>query len=327
MFQLGNSPVLCKRSAGECPAAAPHGRLDYACQAPIALPLQEVTPSHFTKYTRHYSPTVPHIHSTIPQLSMVTDGAQSSLEELVVAITSYYEFLISFYLPASSLKFAPMGGWPDIHPSFFDPPKSDTIMEILRNIPYIDARERHDNPFQLYEGCEGMDYTGHEFLGNGPHDAERDPLTDDAEDIGVDISAHTIVLAAAPTRDGWHFILQTEETDWMIELWDFQCDICERYPVKAFFEKLKERFRTLEVYPIDPEQVVMANGCPAAANAEYTTMFHAFGWPTAEYRKKECMREIKKAWNENMGFSDTDDENENEAVEKEVREGKEEMEF
>ncbi|KAF2814093.1 uncharacterized protein BDZ99DRAFT_459820, partial [Mytilinidion resinicola] len=187
-----------------------------------------------------------------------------STDEIVTAISSFYDFLISFYLPESSLKTPPPGGWPDVSDGFFNPPKSKAVMELLRALPYIDSRQPHGEPFQIYGGAVCVDYAGYDFEGPGPFEAEDCHLAEFAESMGLDISEHTFVLAAASGENGCWWILDVQLG--IIQMAQFEDGEFDEMPIAEFFEKIKEKFRLLEAYPTDAETVEMAKGIEEVDN-------------------------------------------------------------
>ena len=66
----------------------------------------------------------------------------------IAAITSYYDFLTTLYLPSSLIFHPPPTGWPCIVNA--DPDrlkslgKSDEVLSLLAHLPYIDDRKYHD---------------------------------------------------------------------------------------------------------------------------------------------------------------------------------------
>ena len=65
-----------------------------------------------------------------------------SRDELVSELTSYYEFLVSLYLPASRLKYPPPGGWPELTDDFLAPlNKNGVVTDLIRHLPYVEGEE------------------------------------------------------------------------------------------------------------------------------------------------------------------------------------------
>ncbi|KAK7433673.1 hypothetical protein CaCOL14_009286 [Colletotrichum acutatum] len=73
------------------------------------------------------------------QSSSDSSQAEYSHEATVAAITSYYELLARVHPDSvSSLKYPPSGGWPQITlESFSILGRSDTVIELIRHIPYF----------------------------------------------------------------------------------------------------------------------------------------------------------------------------------------------
>jgi hypothetical protein len=60
-------------------------------------------------------------------------------------------------------------------------------------------------------------------------------------------------------------------------------------------------------YPLDLQEMEAEWG-----EDEYQAIFRARGRPGEEYRRDECMKAVKKAFRQNMGLSDTEEDDEEE---------------
>ncbi|KAF2500208.1 hypothetical protein BU16DRAFT_556687 [Lophium mytilinum] len=224
---------------------------------------------------------------------MTSPQSTYSRDETIAAVQSFYDFLVEFYLPPNAIKHPPPGGWPDIDHAFFRPPKSDEVVDLIKNLPFVDARESDDEPYQVYEKSKCVDYSA--FEDPGPDDFHPFPLAET-----IEITESTIVLAAPTSHDGYWFILDVSTG--MMTLAEFGDNEWEEYAVPDFYEVIKSKFRSLEVYPIDAEDLEMASRSSDTVNSRLKAIFVEHGWPSKEFRKKECMRKIKIEYNAMYGW-------------------------
>lgn len=132
-----------------------------------------------------------------------------SKEETTAEIEAYYNFLTVMYLPESTIKRPPPGGWPDITPEYLAPlRKNDTVVDLIRHLPYIQREEYHD-PNTIYAWTAGVDFTGelakHQLIQDGDTD-----LLQPMEEEGI-IPSHVLTLATpSEGRDGYYIHIDTE---------------------------------------------------------------------------------------------------------------------
>lgn len=83
-----------------------------------------------------------------------------SRDELVTIIGDYYKFLVKFYIPESSLKFPPQGGWPSITPETTKGfPRPPMVIDLLKHSPYIDQKHAGDMVTNIHYKCDVTDYS------------------------------------------------------------------------------------------------------------------------------------------------------------------------
>jgi hypothetical protein len=131
---------------------------------------------------------------------MSTGETVYSRDEVVSALTSYYEFLVKLHLPPNVLKYPPPEGWP-IFEGYLDPPKDETVLDLLRHIPYIAGGGPE---YLIYEHTICVDYTS--FRGKGPHDP--DPLRDEQTTLPSHVAS--IAMVPGKGRNGYWFFLDTK---------------------------------------------------------------------------------------------------------------------
>lgn len=83
-----------------------------------------------------------------------------SRNELVTIIGDYYKFLVKFYIPESSLKFPPPGGWPSITLETTKGfPRSPLVIDLLKHLPYIDEKHAGQMITHINYKCDVADYS------------------------------------------------------------------------------------------------------------------------------------------------------------------------
>ncbi|KAI8933924.1 hypothetical protein NX059_009617 [Plenodomus lindquistii] len=89
-----------------------------------------------------------------------TRSPNHDLDEYVTILTEFYLFLTRFYIPASSLKFPPPGGWPNITPEVAkNINKSPYVIELMRRLPYIDEKDSRQMITNIHYKCDVVDYS------------------------------------------------------------------------------------------------------------------------------------------------------------------------
>ena len=84
-----------------------------------------------------------------------------SREATIQAFRDYYRFLVELYMDGSYIIEPPEGGWPSISPEFQKASgKSDEVIALLRNLPYIrsDCPNDEFHPPQAAPGCYWADW-------------------------------------------------------------------------------------------------------------------------------------------------------------------------
>lgn len=141
---------------------------------------------------------------------MDDDQPPYSRDEFISELTSYYEFLVKMYLPASAIKYPPEGGWPDITPSYLAF-KTETVNDLIRHMPFIRQDRPPAWPYQIYDKTSAVDYNGPEVkasLSLNPNNPESvDPLREEI----TTLPPHVMTFArTSGGRDGFYFFFDTE---------------------------------------------------------------------------------------------------------------------
>ena len=127
-----------------------------------------------------------------------------SRDEVVQAVTSFYEFIVGLHVPESALKRPPPGGWPDIDDEDYEwLGKDDTVIDLMRHLPYI-YKEDHFQGHQIYTLTAPVDYTG-------PHIRvcmqQGSKFNIDPPEENTIIPPHVLSLAAETSGGDGAFIL------------------------------------------------------------------------------------------------------------------------
>jgi hypothetical protein len=207
-------------------------------------------------------------------------------DEIVEIITNFYTLLTDLYIPASSLKIPPPGGWPTITPEATkDSGKSALVIDILKYLPYIDetqAREMRthihykcdvvdDSEYHLKEGRFGRECmdSGAEFLvwdleeretqnGEDEEDEEEEEDIYDEEDHDgwwdrnldpekIELQ-NLVVLAEGYESGGRTFVLDVFQG--IIHEDMIRCQRLGSTEVEHFFADLQDKFERLELVPV-----------------------------------------------------------------------------
>jgi hypothetical protein len=84
-------------------------------------------------------------------------------DEVVAAVTDYYQFLTSLHVDPVDIKTPPPSGWPDITPQTCNKlSKTDAVISLFKYLPYITNEDNfHPTLVWWLSGCN--DYTFDEF--------------------------------------------------------------------------------------------------------------------------------------------------------------------
>lgn len=211
-------------------------------------------------------------------------------EEVVEELTKFYLFLVGTHIPAEALRRAPPGGWPHLtHGRLQCMGKSEAVYDLIRHIPYI-QHETRGQPFQIYEDCVPLDYTGWAAQGDNKREwrlhSEHEAL------LGDHVQPHQFMLGYDPNGDsGYRILFDCEDGTFRLE--DYIVRSQECFKPREFFTMLRERYRTLAIYPVRSGVV---RGKSRTADVYWDTaklIFRKHGWMTQAYHKETCLVEIQ----------------------------------
>lgn len=215
-----------------------------------------------------------------------------SRDDVVRELSSFYEFLVSLHIPKDALKYPPKEGWTqltDEYLSFLE--KDEACIDLLRHIPYIRYDDKMDpGPFQIYEKCVAVDYTGSRFKKGGVDFQDKDaadPLSGETE-----LESHKVTLARPFESDGYYIFCDTRTGT--LEVADFIDEEHRENSPKEFFDMLKEEYRRLDVFPINVEEVLMAKRNDEDEVEKYRDAYRKNGWPGKDFKREKCMKAVEK---------------------------------
>lgn len=260
------------------------------------------------------------------------DEVSYSRDETVAAIRDYYQFLVKMFLDEASVIEPPEGGWPEITADALrGMGKTDTVIELLRRLPYIAFPSDGDSPIQGGPHAAFADWRHNAALAASSGDAGEDfrSVSEGARRTAhvpagvvgltcggrenrmllLDTDIGVVYWPDCPDRWGAGFEpsqerFEDDPYDWV----DSEREAMWReeggaWAVADFFEVWKDQFRTLQFVPI-----------PGAKIREAYTTYHPdhdgvldllrgvyreHGWPDLDsYRKEDCMRAVRLALRE-----------------------------
>ncbi|KFY00515.1 hypothetical protein O988_03255 [Pseudogymnoascus sp. VKM F-3808] len=230
--------------------------------------------------------------------------------ELVAIITGFYTFLTTLHFSADDLKLPPASGWPSI-PSLCAF-KSERAMEVLHQLPYF----KDTTPAQLHYKSTVIDYTS---LPSSFYDAERDDYIDEDDEFhdyeGRLVDRRNLICFAQGRESGgrqlYLDVLTGEVTEDII-----RCDLLSPVDVVAYFEALKEEYRSLRLVPCTGREIIEAQKVDEggdvgreevlAEKGDFGTdtdvcwvrsVYRRHGWPDA-FQQEDADKEINEVMEE-----------------------------
>lgn len=197
-------------------------------------------------------------------------------DQVIAAVTGYYDFLTRLHVEPKDIRRPPPGGWSEISQNAFKSlQKSDTVIDLLKHLPYIENDENF-SPILVYtlSGCK--DYTGKVFqrqIGNDtgrpgrpgsieledcPWEKLRKPHPHIIELASPAVSFLTAIdgpkLIVSQTKYGDYIACDTNDGEFAI--WSFWEEECMAFPnAEACFAYMKERFFQAKIFPVDKESI------------------------------------------------------------------------
>ena len=228
-------------------------------------------------------------------------------DQVVAAVTDYYDFLSRLHIKPEDIRRPPSGGWPDnviSQQRFSKLGMSAKVIDLLRHLPYV---QNDDNylPIPITSMCACSDYTGAMFqdeVEEGGH-AGYIPMEEDPEhctwEKWLKPHAHIVPIASGRVRTTadldidrlltafWqgryaeYILVDTEDgevTSW--SPWDdedesFSC-------AQECFSRLKKDIIDARYYPISERKIrplIEDNDM----NRQIKELLGKFGWPSEEF--------------------------------------------
>lgn len=86
-----------------------------------------------------------------------------SQDQVIAAVTDYYDFLTRLHVKPEDIRRPPQGGWPEISQERFSKlGKTDKAINLLKHLPYVQNDENF-SPIHVWSESGCCDYTGWQF--------------------------------------------------------------------------------------------------------------------------------------------------------------------
>jgi hypothetical protein len=254
-----------------------------------------------------------------------------SREATIAAVRDYYHFLISMYLPSSSIIEPPADGWPNMNRETWpDFDKTDEVFTLLRHLPYLSTR---DTKIQSIPEGHFADYTSFSS------DWDIEQLTATLEDLDLDddveVPPHIVGLTHLTGENTPLFLLDTEfgiiywpnchgrikytgpeqsnpdgygmaDEDLIPEDQALWRSMGATWAISDFFEMLKFHCREMYFVPVGNGEVRMAWNRDGSDGGMHDSemsdkmdgiaeIYRECKWPDLErFGKEECHRRVQK---------------------------------
>lgn len=267
-------------------------------------------------------------------------GVSYNRDETIAAVRDYYDFLVYMYLDPSYVTIPPEEGWPSItSDSLSGLGKTEEVIDLLKHLPYItlpsdDSLIVQGAPHAIFADwrrkAELVAFHGdagyYRSVTEGERRTEHVPpsvvgLTSGGRNNRVlllDTEHGVVYWPDCPPdtagEDGYGIPgerfeptqerLSDDPYDWCETEWEAMWrEEGSAWPVKDFFEMLKDQFRQLRFIPM------IEHGAVRDAYTTYvgddgviemvSDIYRAHGWPDPErYRKDACLQAIEAALRE-----------------------------
>jgi hypothetical protein len=237
--------------------------------------------------------------------------------ECIAAFSNYFRFLTAMYLDEDNIEWPPEGGWHFPEDALKGFGKSDAVISLLRQLPYIRDRDGLDEtecpqgaPYSQFANWKDLAQSQKDY--SGLHHLTEHHLWDvctphivglviggrNAETILLDIEYGIIYWVECIDALG-DLEENTSQESIERENWAW---VPEEYHTPAwtildFFEMLKDQFRNLRFIPANDRQVFETwEGYKADEEVSTTlrAIYREHGWPDLErYRKEECIKAVQ----------------------------------
>ena len=258
----------------------------------------------------------------MPELSQIS----YSRDECVAAFRDYFDFLTKMYLKPSEVLIPPKGGWPEITAdSLQSLGKTDTVIDLLRHLPYISGGGDPRYHAQGFPSCYFADWTAvARRLITGGSDQYNAYKIETEGHYAENVPAHVVGLTIGG-RDNVVFLLDTElgNVTWTEcptevqmnpsreQIEDYAYEYAppneadtwrseSSWAITDFFELLKDHFRELRFIPRGSREVfdVYTTYVPELEGMleMLQGIYREHGWPDLDhYRKQECLEAVQMA--------------------------------
>ncbi|RSL92422.1 hypothetical protein CDV31_015166 [Fusarium ambrosium] len=231
-------------------------------------------------------------------------GPRYTPEELGALFLDFYKFLTTLHYDEADLKVPPPGGWPQMTPESCLHFKSDYAIEVLRHLPYFDSKCTAYIHFKSrlidFAAFTSQDYEKHKNNHEGLEFWSDEGQVNPSDVVCIAVGGESFA------RQLWLNVKDCEIHEDMVA-----GDMLDAVQVEAFFENLKEQYRSLKLIPgrgritieagkmaeredrILTEEVRNQTGeWGTELDIQYVRqIYRQHGWPDA-FRKEEAFRAI-----------------------------------
>lgn len=246
----------------------------------------------------------------------------TAYERIITSQHDFVRFMQSMHVPDDAILFPPEGGWPEItKESFRSLGKSDKVIEILRNMAYIEDPSGA-TPREILDGKALADYREPyvvEQITSGKAQnvlGYTERVDEPDESVPRDVIGLTVgdMYGGSIFLDCRHGIVRWPDgpgqTSFGINTRgdpsgegdeDWGSDTA--WPVEEFFDYIKEKFRSLEQLAFNQRRLIekdLFSKEPVYDFDLFKEMYERHGWPGPDYNKEACMKEMVGYCEENL---------------------------
>jgi hypothetical protein len=233
--------------------------------------------------------------------------------ELAAMFLDFYQFLATLHYDRAKLKIAPPGGWPGLTVEHCAGFKSNLAIEVLRRLPYFKNTGRD---VSVHYKSDLVDYTalGRGYFRNEDRSQEY-AETEYFDGDWHDIELRDVVFIAWGHESGGRDLMLDVRRGAIIEE-EIRIGHVGVWDVRAYFDRMKDAYRTLKLIPWLGDDVVEAWDVDErddeisiqellAQNSDYNWLsyldtqygrqiYRQHGWPDA-FRKDDMEKAVTEA--------------------------------
>lgn len=254
-------------------------------------------------------------------MSGEVDSPPYSAGEIAAIVRDFLTFLTTLHREPGELRVPPPGGWPAYTAENCAGFKSDLVVEVLRNLPYLERPasgeegslgqihyKSHLHDFSVFDREA---FTEQEYLWSGDDDDDDDESDDDEIEVPDDV-----VIIAEGYESGGRTLFLNVRKGTIVEV-EIRCGDSV-WDLREYFEDLKGKYRRLELIPFPGREMIESGavgvkpGEPARVVSEEEVLaqtdpyvgstipdvlyvqqlYRSYGWPDA-FRREEALGAVR----------------------------------